>query len=322
MKCLLKSSVFLFALSCLAHGAGAEPPSTAQRAGGAVRTIVVGGETLVMKGERLIARLTDEQSTHYFYKEGRLSNVYRSDGRFASYDYDDDKRLERIEFSDGTVQRAVYRAGILVSLDSSSGQRMIMAAAPAPALDKPVAAAAGKEGQLKSAAVPPGAGTAAVLSAPDALNKKLLAIVGWEEKSWECRLAPDERTICIGRGGGGGGGDSGGDSDSGGAPYGGIGWTPGDGAPSGGGHGGGDSGGGNGDGYGGDGGNGDGYGGGGPRYPTNLPTRMSCLSAASETFEIMRDEVCTMVRDPTICMEQNLLLFQQLWQECIARFPH
>ncbi|CUI07799.1 hypothetical protein [Massilia antarctica] len=308
MKCLLKSSVLLFALSCLAHGAGAEPPATAQRAGSAVRTIVVGGETLVMKGERLIARLTDEQSTHYFYKEGRLSNVYRSDGRFASYYYDADKRLERIEFSDGQVQRAVYRAGVLVSLDSSSGQRMIMAPAP----DKPVAAA-GKEGQLKSAA-PPGAGTAAALSAPDALNKKLLAIVGWEEKSWECRLAPDERTICIGRGGGGGGGDSGGDSGggSGGAPYGGPGWTPGDGAPSGGGsHGGGDGGGGNGDGY-----------GGGPRYPTNLPTRMSCLSAASETFEIMRDEVCTMVRDPTICMEQNLLLFQQLWQECIARFPH
>ncbi|MDM5178460.1 hypothetical protein PO883_14770 [Massilia sp. DJPM01] len=306
MKCLLKSSVLLCAVFCLAQGAGAAPAATPQRAGGAVRTIAAGGETLVMQGDRLIARLTDEQSTHYFYKEGRLSNVYRSDGKFATYYYDDDKRLERIEFSDGQVQRAVYQAGVLVSIDSSSGQRMFMA--PAAALDKRMAAAPGRQVQLAAAAVPAAAGTAA----PDALNKKLMAIVGWEEKSWECRLAPDEQTICIGRGGGGGDSGGGGDGEgggSGGAPYGGTGWTPGDNAPSGGGAG--ADGGGSGDG-----------GGYGPRYPTNLPTRMSCLSAASETFEIMRDEVCTMVRDPTICMEQNLLLFQQLWQECIARFPH
>ncbi|MDQ1832882.1 hypothetical protein [Massilia scottii] len=301
----------LFAMVCLTHAAAAEPPSTTGRTADVVRTIVAGGETLVIKGARLIARLADERSTHYFYKEGRLSNIYHSDGRSASYYYDDEQRLERIEFSDGQVQRAVYQAGVLVSIDSSSGQRMLMAPAPAPG--NRMAAAPGKEAQLTSAALATAAGTAAAASAPDALNKKLIAIVGWQEKSWECRLAPDEQTICTGRGGGGGGG-SGGGGGGGGAPYGGAGWTPGDGAPSGGG--GGDDGGG-----GGGGGNADSYGG-GPRYPTNLPTRMSCLSAASETFEIMRDEVCTMVRDPTICMEQNLLLFQQLWQECIARFPH
>ncbi|ATQ74673.1 hypothetical protein CR152_09155 [Massilia violaceinigra] len=299
----------LFAMACLTHGAGAEPPSMTQRTADVVRTTLVGGETLVMKGARLIARLADDRSTHYFYKQGRLSNIYHSDGRFASYYYDDEQRLERIEFSDGQVQRAVYQAGALVSIDSSSGQRMLMA--PAPALDNRVAAAPGKQAQLTSAALSTAPGTAVATPAPDALNKKLIAIVGWQEKSWECRLAPDEQTICTGRGGGG---DSGGGSGGGGAPYGGAGWTPGDGAPSGGG-GGGDGGGGGG------GGNGDSYGG-GPRYPTNLPTRMSCLSAASETFEIMRDQVCTMVRDPTICMEQNLLLFQQLWHECIARFPH
>lgn len=57
-------------------------------------------------------------------------------------------------------------------------------------------------------------------------------------------------------------------------------------------------------------------------YPMDLPTRMSCLAAATSTFEIMRDQVCSMVKDKAVCTAQNHQLFDELWKECMAKYPH
>ncbi len=57
------------------------------------------------------------------------------------------------------------------------------------------------------------------------------------------------------------------------------------------------------------------------RIPPNLNTQESCIAAAKNTWEIMRDEFCPMVRDQAVCLRQNWALFLDLRQECIATFP-
>jgi hypothetical protein len=280
----LLATVLLTTLGGVIGSAVAQPPQPAPQAAKALRAVPVDGATLVMKGERLVARLADGYSTHYFYKEGMLDTIHYSDGRFAAYYYDDDKRLERIELSDGQVQRAVYQGGALASIGNEAGQRLHVAP-PTSAAGNTVSAVVGRQAPQASAAVPVAPARAAPAPA-DALNKLLIAVAGWEKNSWDCGYSPMEQTLCGGDGGRG--------------PFGGGGWTADEGGPSWGG--------------GWDGGN---Y----APYPTNLPTRMSCLAAATSTFEIMRDQVCPMVHDRTICMAQNHKLFDELWKECMATYP-
>lgn len=278
-------SVLVASLLCAITCAIAEPLAPVPKAVKALRGVVVDGATLVFDGQRLLARLGDESSTHYFYKEGRLHNLHHSDGSFATYVYDDAQRLERIELSDGQVQRAHYQGGVLASIGNEAGQRLHVAA-PARAVETGVSALAGRQAPQAAA----GAVLAPAKAAPakaDALNQVLIAVAGWEKNSWDCRYSPSEYSLC---GGGGGRGpfDGGGWSHDDSGPFHGGGWNGPDFAP----------------------------------YPMDLPTRMSCLAAATSTFEIMRDQVCSMVRDKAICTAQNHKLFDELWKECMAKYPH
>ncbi len=283
----LRLSVLVASLLCASTYASAGPLPPTPQAAKVLRSVVVDGTTLVHDGQRLLARLSDESSTHYFYKEGRLHNLHHSDGRFATYYYDDQQRLERIEFSDGQVQRADYRAGVLASLANEAGQRLHVAA-PARAVETSVSALAGRPAPQAAA----GAALAPAKAAPaatDALNQVLIAVDGWEKNSWDCRFSPSEYSLCGGGGDGGGRGpfDGGGWSHDDSGPFHG-GWHGPDFAP----------------------------------YPMDLPTRMSCLAAATSTFEIMRDQVCSMVKDKAICTAQNHQLFNELWKECMAKYPN
>ncbi|NHZ90626.1 hypothetical protein F2P45_16600 [Massilia sp. CCM 8733] len=283
MNCTVpKLSVLLASLLCVIACAIAQPLPPTAKTGKALRSVVVDGTTLVLDGQRLLARLSDGSSTHYFYKQGRLHNLHHSDGRFATYHYGDDGRLERIELSDGQVQRADYRAGVLASIGTEAGQRLHFAP-PARALDAGASALAGRQGPqaLAGAAAP-------AKAAAESLNNALIAIDGWEKNSWDCRFSPHEQSLCGGGGGGRGPFDGGGWTADDSGPFHGGGWNGADFAP----------------------------------YPTNLPTRMSCLAAATSTFEIMRDQVCSMVKDKAICTAQNHKLFDELWKECMAQFPH
>ncbi|NIA00143.1 RHS repeat domain-containing protein [Massilia sp. CCM 8734] len=277
-------SVLFATLLCVAECAIAQPPQPMPRSAKVLRAVLVNGTTLVMDGERLVARLADENSTHYVYTEGRLSSIHHSDGRFATYYYDDEQRLERIDLSDGQVQRAVYQAGALALLGNEAGQRLHVAP-PARAPGHTAAALAGRAPPQVAA----GVAAAPAKAAADSLNHTLIAVAGWEKHSWDCRFSPQEFSLCGGGGDGGRGPYDGGgwSADGGGGPFRGGGWDGGDFAP----------------------------------YPTNLPTRMSCLAAATSTFEIMRDQVCSMVKDKAICTAQNHKLFDELWKECMATYP-
>ncbi|UOD27566.1 hypothetical protein INH39_18810 [Massilia violaceinigra] len=283
-----RCSVLLASLLCTIACAIAQPLPSTPKDDKVLRGAVVDGATLVLDGQRLVARLGDASSTHYFYIQGRLHSLHHSDGRFATYYYDDQQRLDRIEFSDGQVQRAHYQAGRLASIGNEAGQRLHFAApvsAPAAATDVvALAARPAPQASAGAALAPPKAAPAAA----EALNRTLIAVAGWEKNSWDCRFSPSEYSLCGGDGGGRGPFDGGGWSHDDGGPFHGGGWHGPDFAP----------------------------------YPMDLPTRMSCLAAATSTFEIMRDQVCSMVKDKAVCTAQNHQLFDELWKKCIAKYPN
>lgn len=257
-----------------------------------LRAVLVPGATLFLDGSKLLFRTTDNGYSVYRYDQGRLSKITHSDGRFTSYHYEDGK-LERIVFSDGRVQKAVYEDGALALIEGATGQRLGLAPG-ADRVDKVVAPAIGKDGRAQSTKRAP-LEHATPERRTRALNGKLIAIENWETNDWECTFNPEGEQVCTGRGGVGGSDDPGYPGDSWGP-----GDSPGDADPGGGGS--------------------SGSGGGGPIRP-DLPTRESCYQAAYNTWVIMRDQFCPMVRNQQACLQGNYQLFQDLRTACEAAYP-
>jgi hypothetical protein len=294
MKFPLMQSLTAFLLTALLSAPAPAQTSGSKHSPSALRAVVVPGATLFLDGSRLLFRTTDNAYSNYQYHQGRLSKIRHSDGRLTTYHYEDGK-LDRIEFSDGRVQKAVYAGGELALIEGASGQRLGLAP-NADRADKVVASALGKDGRVQSKQKAP---RAIEQATPErrtkALNAKLIAIENWETNDWECTFNPEGEQVCTGRGGNG-------DIDDPGYP--GDGWgpgdSPGDADPGGGGSG--------------------GSGGGSPIRP-DLPTRESCYQAAYNTWVIMRDTICPMVRNQQSCLQGNYQLFQDLRVVCEVTYP-
>lgn len=294
MKFPLTQSLMALLLTALLSGPAPAQTSTPKPSPSALRAVVVPGATLFLDGNRLLFRTTDSAYSTYSYHQGRLSKIRHSDGRFTTYHYDDGK-LDRIVFSDGRVQKAVYEGGALALIEGASGLRLGLAPG-AERVDKVVAPAIGKDGRAQSKQKAP---LPLEPTTPErrtkALNAKLIAIENWETNDWECTFNPEGEQVCTGRGGNSGIDDPG---------YPGDGWgpgdSPGDADPGGGGSG--------------------GSGGGSPIRP-DLPTRESCYQAAYNTWVIMRDSFCPMVRNQQTCLQGNYQLFQDLRAACEATYP-
>lgn len=284
--CALAATVFL-ALPALAQGSPAAPRTPNPR----LHMIVTPGVSLTMDGSRVLAKATRRGITTYHYEQGRLARARHSDGSITTYTYQDG-RLAQISRSNGVVQTPVYVDGTLAMLESSSGRKLGLAP--------------GLRGVDKVAVMPRAARGMQALrgTAPQAdqttLNRTLIAIDNWESlrTAWDCVIQPEGDTVCVG---GPDQGPPGGDTG---------GWLPGDQPPADGGisTSPGDAGGGV---------PGEGSG----RIPPNLNTQESCIAAAKNTWEIMRDQFCPLVIDQTVCLSQNWQLFLDLRQECIAAFP-
>jgi len=294
MKVPLLQSLTALLLTALLSTPAPAQTAAPQHATSALRAVLVPGATLFLDGSRLLFRTTDNAYSVYRYDQGRLSKITHSDGRFTTYHYQDDK-LDRIVFSDGRVQKAVYEGSALTLIEGASGQRLGLTPS-AERVDKIVAPAIGKDGRTQSALRAP---LALEQATPErrtkALNGKLIAIENWETNDWECTFNPEGDQVCTGRGGYSGIDDPGYPGDSWGP-----GDSPGDADPGGGGSG--------------------GSGGGGPIRP-DLPTRASCYQAAYNTWVIMRDTICPMVRNQQSCLQGNYQLFQDLRAACEAAYP-
>ncbi|QYF93441.1 RHS repeat protein [Massilia sp. PAMC28688] len=278
-----------------AQGASAAPARPAHTG---LHMIIAPGMSLTMDGSRVLAKVTRRGMTTYHYEHGRLVRARHPDGRLTRYHYADG-RLERIALPDGTVQTPLYVDGALAMIQSSSGKKLGLTPG-ARGVDKVALSprgTGGSDGVQAMRAVSPRPGATS-------LNRTLIAIDDWEslKTEWECTLQPEGDTVCIGRPDQSPpSGDFGDD---------GRGWLPGDTGP-------------------GDGGlsntPGDDGGGGaapdGGDIPPNLNTQPSCIAAAKNTWEIMRDRICPMVHDQTLCLRQNWQLFLELRQNCIAAFP-
>lgn len=285
------AAALLLAVPAQAQGSAAAP----RPASSGLHMIVTPGMSLTMDGNRVLAKATRRGITTYHYEQGRLARARHADGSITSYTYQDG-RLARISRSNGTVQTPVYVDGTLAMLESSSGKKLGLAP--------------GLRGVDKVAVMPRAARGAGVQSLrgtvaqadPVALNRTLIAIDNWESlrTAWDCVIQPEGDTVCVGQPdqGPGGGGEAGGwlPGEQNPPPDGGVSSNPGD------------------------------AGGGMPgegsdRIPPNLNTQESCIAAAKNTWEIMRDQFCPMVIDQTVCLSQNWRLFLDLRQECIAAFP-
>lgn len=294
LKAVLGFTAVLSIAAPAAAGPTPAPAAPAPPFSSSLHMIITPGMTLTMDGDRVLAKATRRGLTSYHYDKGRLVRARYSNGQVATYHYADDK-LERIEFSNGTVHTPVYVDGALAMIESSSGKKLGLAG--------------GARGVDKVALMPmkkEGGGVRALRNGksrdPALMNRTLVAIDSWEsmKTEWECTIQPEGDTVCIGH--------PGQQPPSSGAHDGG--WVPVDPGP-------GDGGMSNRPGE--DGGNSSP--GGSDRIPPNLPTQESCITAAKNTWEIMRDRFCPMVLDQAVCLRQNWQLFLDLRQECIAAFP-
>lgn len=290
--CGLAAALFLTQASWAQSAPGAPAP----RINPGLHMIITPGVSLTMDGNRVLAKTTRRGITTYHYEQGRLVRARHGNGKITHYHYTDGK-LDRIVLPDGSTHTPVYINGTLAMLESSSGKKLGLTAGVR-AVDKVALmprppGAAGMQA-LKGGAARP---------SRDALNRTLIAVDNWEamKTGWDCTIQPEGDSVCIGMP------DSqppsGGDGSwlpvDPGAGDGGISTTPGD------------------DG----GGAGAMPGEGSDRIPPHLNTQESCIAAAKNTWEIMRDEFCPMVRDQAVCLRQNWALFLDLRQECIATFP-
>jgi len=294
MKRPLLQSLSALLLTALLSTSAPAQTAAPKHSTSALRAVLVPGAMLFLDGNRLLSRTTENAYSVYRYDHGRLTKITHSDGRFTTYHYEDGK-LDRIVFSDGRVQKAVYEGGVLALIEGATGQRLGLAPG-AERVDKVVASAIGKDGRAqRKQKAPLALEQATPERRANALNAKLIAIENWETNDWECTFNPEGDQVCTGRGGADDGivdpgypGDSWGPGDS-----------PGDADPGGGGSG----------------------GSGGGSIRTDLPTRESCYQAAYNTWVIMRDTFCPMVRNQQTCLQGNYQLFQDLRAACEAAYP-
>lgn len=267
----------------------AAPP---RKAPSALHTINSPGVTMAMDGSRVLARMTARGTTVFTYDRGRIAKAIHSDGRVTTYHYTNGM-LDRIALSNGTVQTPIYEQGELAVIASTSGKRLGLSAR-ARHVDR-VARARGKKraGPLTAAQSP---SLASLPDSPQAirlLNQKLIAIENWEAADWECTLTPEGEQICVGR--------EDRERDDGGAdgsqrdgPYYEIPEAPPpEGEPSGG---------------------SSGY------IRPDLDTLESCLAAANYTWVVMRYQFCPIVKNQELCLKQNYRLYEQLQDECKAKY--
>ncbi len=102
MKKAIVRTLLLATTLCSASIAQTPAPSTPDVD---LRIFKSPASTLYLHGERPIARITPNGLTTYAYKDGRPAIAMRTDGRYAEFKYENGK-LERIDYSDGTVRRA------------------------------------------------------------------------------------------------------------------------------------------------------------------------------------------------------------------------
>lgn len=87
-------------------GAIAQTPAPAKPLN--LRIVKGASSTLYLDGARPIARMAPKGLTSYVYANGRRIIAMRTDGKYAHFKYENGK-LDRIEYSDGTVRRAGER---------------------------------------------------------------------------------------------------------------------------------------------------------------------------------------------------------------------
>lgn len=261
----------------------------------ALHTINGPGVTLAMDGSRVLARMTPRGTTVFTYERGRIAKALHSDGRITTYHYTNGM-LDRITLSNGTVQTPIYEQGELAVIASTSGKRLGLSAR-ARNVDRVARTPRRQRGGLAAPALSPAPSNPDSPQAIRLLNQKLIAIENWEAADWECTLTPEGEQICVGREDrerDDGNNDSSGDDNQRDGPYYEIPEAPPpEGEPSGG---------------------GSGY------IRPDLDTLESCLAAANYTWVVMRYQFCPIVKNQELCLKQNYRLYEQLQDECKAKY--